>query len=156
MIRDMERKEPDESFFTKRGSKNYAVDDSMKLQHSLFDRLCSLLVIRLLPMRVIDELDFSATYCQLLDRVVVHGYGPVDANDHACVAMQLEKEGSSTRAVGLDRRKTTAPALCTTRTEGGLEYVDAPRRRRASSAVLWLLFRRGGVATDAAGRWRRC
>ena len=156
MIRDTERKEPDESFFTKRGSKNYAVDDSMKLQHSLFDRLCSLLVIRLLPMRVIDELDFSVTYGQLLNQVVVHGYGPVDANDHVCVAMQLEKEGSSTRAVGLDRRKTMAPVLYIVGTEGEMEYVDAPRRRRASTAILWRLFRRGGVAAAAAGGWWSC
>ena len=136
MIRDTERKEPDESFFTKGGSKNYAANDSMKLQHSLFDCLCPLLVIRLLPMRVMDELDFSVTYGQLLNRVVVHGYGPVDANDHACVAMQLEKKGSSTHAVGLDRWKTMAPMLYTAETEGGLEYVDAPRRRRASAAIL--------------------
>lgn len=140
MIRDTERKEPDESFFTKGGSKNYAADDSMKLQHSLFDRLCPLLVIRLLPMRVIDEHDFSVTCGQLLNRVVVQGYGPVDANDHACVAMQLEKEGSSTRAVGLDRQKTLVPTLCIAEIERALEYVDASRWRRASAAILWQLF----------------
>ena len=65
--------------------------------------------------------------------------------------MQLEKEGSSTRALGLDRRKTMAPVLYTAGTEGGLEYVDAQRRRRASAAILWRLFQRGGVAAAAAG-----
>ena len=33
------------------------------------------------------------------------------------------------------------------------EYVDAPRRGHASASVLWRLFRRGGVAIAAAGRW---
>ena len=33
--------------------------------------------------------------------------------------MHLEKEGSSTRALGLDRRKTMAPVLYTAGTEGG-------------------------------------
>ena len=36
------------------------------------------------------------------------------------------------------------------------EHVDAPRRGRASAAVLWQLFRHGGVAAAAMGRWRRC
>ena len=38
------------------------------------------------------------------------------------------------------------------------EHVDAPGRGRASAAVLWQLFRHGGVAAAAAsaGRWRRC
>ncbi|KAL6332439.1 hypothetical protein AAG906_008019 [Vitis piasezkii] len=136
MIRDTEQKELDESFFTKEGSKTYAADDSMKLQHSLFDRLFPLLVIRLLPMRVFNELDSSVIYGQLLDQVVMHGYGPVDINDHVCVAMQLETEGSSTHAVGLDHRKTMVPTLCTAEIEGVLEYVDTPRRRRASGDVL--------------------
>lgn len=83
------QKELDESFFTKWESKTYAADDSMKLQHSLFDRLCPLLVIRLLPMRVFNDLNSSVIYGQLPDQVVVHGYGLIDINDHECVAMLL-------------------------------------------------------------------
>ena len=33
------------------------------------------------------------------------------------------------------------------------EHVDAPGRGRASAAVLWQLFRHGGVAAAAARRW---
>ena len=36
------------------------------------------------------------------------------------------------------------------------EHVDALGRGRALAAILWQLFRHGGVAAAVAGRWRRC
>lgn len=45
----------------------------MELQHSLFDRLCPLLIIRLLPLRVFDDLKSSLVYGELLEEHMMHG-----------------------------------------------------------------------------------
>lgn len=63
----------EKSFFTNWEKRSYTGDDSMKMQHVLFDRLCPLLIIRLLPMRVFNDLDSSVIYGQLLDQGVIHG-----------------------------------------------------------------------------------
>ncbi|CAL5362804.1 unnamed protein product [Camellia sinensis] len=43
-------------------NRNYEVDNPLKLEHSLFDRLCPLLIIRLLPLRVFNDLNSSLIY----------------------------------------------------------------------------------------------
>ncbi|KVI11344.1 Armadillo-like helical [Cynara cardunculus var. scolymus] len=52
--------EIDESFLSELDT-SYAEND-VKLQHSLFDRLCPLLIIRLLPLRVFNDLKSSVVY----------------------------------------------------------------------------------------------
>ncbi|KAF7147951.1 hypothetical protein RHSIM_Rhsim03G0016100 [Rhododendron simsii] len=56
------------------------IDNPVKLVHSLFDRLCPLLIIRLLPLRVFNNLNSSLMYGVLRDQ------GYFDINDPECVA----------------------------------------------------------------------
>ncbi|XP_022967683.1 uncharacterized protein LOC111467138 [Cucurbita maxima] len=65
------QKEIDESFYTKRGSQN--VDISPSVQQSLFERLCPLLVIRMLPLEVFNDLSMSVMYGQLPNRAIING-----------------------------------------------------------------------------------
>lgn len=48
-------------------------DDSIRLQQSLFERLCPLLIIRLLPLRVFNDLKSSVMYGQLHNPPLVNG-----------------------------------------------------------------------------------
>ncbi|CAL5352111.1 unnamed protein product [Camellia sinensis] len=61
-------------------NRNYEVDNPLKLEHSLFDRLCPLLIIRLLPLRVFNDLNSSLIYGELCKQ------GYFDINDAESVA----------------------------------------------------------------------
>ncbi|XP_058207692.1 uncharacterized protein LOC131320827 isoform X6 [Rhododendron vialii] len=56
------------------------IDNPVRQAHSLFDRLCPLLIIRLLPLRVFNNLNSSLMYGVLRDQ------GYFDINDPECVA----------------------------------------------------------------------
>ncbi|KAF7148592.1 hypothetical protein RHSIM_Rhsim03G0016500 [Rhododendron simsii] len=56
------------------------INNPVKLAHSLFDRLCPLLIIRLLPLRVFNNLNSSLMCGVLRDQ------GYFDINDPECVA----------------------------------------------------------------------
>ncbi|KAE9465422.1 hypothetical protein C3L33_02669, partial [Rhododendron williamsianum] len=62
------------------------IDNPVKLAHSLFDRLCPLLIIRLLPLRVFNNLDSSLTYGVLRDQGMVLD---VHASDSSCPIVDL-------------------------------------------------------------------
>lgn len=49
------------------------MSDDFKLEDSLFDRLCPLLIIRLLPLRVFNDLNSSVMYSRLLNEDTVDG-----------------------------------------------------------------------------------
>ncbi|XP_023543535.1 uncharacterized protein LOC111803391 isoform X3 [Cucurbita pepo subsp. pepo] len=78
------QKEIDESFYTKRGSQN--VDISPSVQQSLFERLCPLLVIRMLPLEVFNDLSMSVMYGQLPNRAIIND---MDIVDPTCVVELL-------------------------------------------------------------------
>lgn len=61
----------------------------MELQHSLFDRLCPLLIIRLLPLRVFDDLKSSLVYGEFLEEHMMHDYRYFNSRDKECVAALL-------------------------------------------------------------------
>ncbi|KAL7225066.1 hypothetical protein ACSBR1_020380 [Camellia fascicularis] len=63
-------------------NRNYEVDNPLKLEHSLFDRLCPLLIIRLLPLRVFNDLNSSLIYGELCKQDT----GYFDINDAESVA----------------------------------------------------------------------
>ncbi|GMP97067.1 hypothetical protein CsSME_00045462 [Camellia sinensis var. sinensis] len=63
-------------------NRNYEVDNPLKLEHSLFDRLCPLLIIRLLPLRVFNNLNSSLIYGELCKQDT----GYFDINDAESVA----------------------------------------------------------------------
>ncbi|XP_059646314.1 uncharacterized protein LOC132292139 isoform X2 [Cornus florida] len=70
-------------------SRTYSSDDSVELQQSLFCRLCPLLIIRLLPLRVFDDLNSSTVYGELLNQSVLHDAVYFDINNTECVAALL-------------------------------------------------------------------
>ncbi|XP_038882126.1 uncharacterized protein LOC120073376 isoform X2 [Benincasa hispida] len=78
------QKEIDDCFDTKRESQDEDIYPSV--QHYLFERLCPLLVIRMLPLEVFNDLSMSAMYGQLPNRAVLHD---MDMVDHMCVAALL-------------------------------------------------------------------
>lgn len=47
--------------------------EAMKHEHCLFSRLCPLLVIRLLPLRVFDDLNSHVVYGEIPHNSAVHG-----------------------------------------------------------------------------------
>ncbi|THF97883.1 hypothetical protein TEA_017596 [Camellia sinensis var. sinensis] len=57
--------EPSNAIIVRWENRNYEVDNPLKLEHSLFDRLCPLLIIRLLPLRVFNDLNSSLIYGEL-------------------------------------------------------------------------------------------
>lgn len=61
----------DECFYIKRESQEE--DISLSVQQSLFERLCPLLVIRMLPLEVFNDLSMSVMYGQLPNRSIMHG-----------------------------------------------------------------------------------
>ncbi|XP_017241789.1 uncharacterized protein LOC108214347 isoform X2 [Daucus carota subsp. sativus] len=64
-------------------------EDSGGLQHSLFDHLCPLLIIRLLPLRVFDDLQASSVYGELVERIMMQDYRYFNSSDTDCVASLL-------------------------------------------------------------------
>ncbi|KAL5810617.1 hypothetical protein ACOSQ4_027185 [Xanthoceras sorbifolium] len=64
-------------------------EESVKMQQYLFEHLCPLLIIKLLPLRVFDDLSSSIIYGRLLNAITAHGYGNINIIDHNCVAALL-------------------------------------------------------------------
>ncbi|KAI3891549.1 hypothetical protein MKX03_033096 [Papaver bracteatum] len=64
-------------------------DDSCKLRDSLFDRLCPLLIIRLLPLRVFDDLNSSSMYGHLLIEGFVDDATDSSFENHSSIAVLL-------------------------------------------------------------------
>ncbi|KAK9986731.1 hypothetical protein SO802_031682 [Lithocarpus litseifolius] len=79
--------EIDESFLSRCEGRTSTNDDPVKMQQSLFERLCPLLIIRMLPLRIFDDLNLSAMYDKLLIQGIMHGCG--DINKHDSVAAFL-------------------------------------------------------------------
>ncbi|XP_031251733.1 uncharacterized protein LOC116109645 isoform X2 [Pistacia vera] len=68
---------------------NFTSEESMEMQQSLFERLCPLLIIKLLPLRVFDDVNSYIMYGQCLNEETMHEYGDIDIIDHQCVAAFL-------------------------------------------------------------------
>ncbi|KAJ4844132.1 hypothetical protein Tsubulata_045822 [Turnera subulata] len=86
-------------------------DDSENMQHSLFKRLCPLLIVRLLPLRVFNDLNLSVMYDQLhINGITYESDGDINIVDHECVAAFLLKRAFS-RSEFEDIRKLAAE-LC--------------------------------------------
>ena len=63
----------DESVLSRCEGRTSTNDDPVKMQQSLFERLCPLLIIRMLPLRIFDDLNLSAMYDKLLIQGIMHG-----------------------------------------------------------------------------------
>lgn len=87
------QKEIDEGFISMWESRTYTDEDSVKMQQSLFERLCPLLIIRLLPLRVFNDLSSSVLYGQLPSQSIAHVSECEDVNiiDECLAALLLKR-----------------------------------------------------------------
>ncbi|XP_039010853.1 uncharacterized protein LOC120139789 [Hibiscus syriacus] len=83
------QKEIDEGFLSRWETRTCTSDDSMRMQQSLFERLCPLLIIRLLPLRVFNDLNSSVMYGQLHNAPFMNEYRDVYLIDDDSVAAFL-------------------------------------------------------------------
>ncbi|GAV57287.1 hypothetical protein CFOL_v3_00825 [Cephalotus follicularis] len=83
------QEEIDESIFYRWDSGTNTSDNSMKMQLCLFERLCPLLIIRMLPLRVFNDLNSSMMYGQLLDKGIMHDYRDIVIIDRESVSAIL-------------------------------------------------------------------
>ncbi|KAG8503992.1 hypothetical protein CXB51_002318 [Gossypium anomalum] len=82
----------DEDFLSRWETKTCPSDDSMRMQQSLFERLCPLLIVRLLPLRVFNDLNSSVVYGQLRNAPFMHEYGDVSVTgDDSVVAFLVNR-----------------------------------------------------------------
>ncbi|KAL0714674.1 hypothetical protein Bca4012_021653 [Brassica carinata] len=63
--------------------------DKTNVEKSLFDHLCPLLILRLLPQRVFDDIDSSTVYGRFLIGDSVNEYGDIKFKDCQCIAAFL-------------------------------------------------------------------
>ncbi|KAI3471584.1 hypothetical protein Pfo_028234 [Paulownia fortunei] len=80
-----EQKEIDECFSKWKGRKDSNSED-MKHEHCLFSRLCPLLVIRLLPLRVFDDLNSPLVYGEFPRNSDLHEDGHFSIEGTECIA----------------------------------------------------------------------
>ncbi|CAA7060609.1 unnamed protein product [Microthlaspi erraticum] len=64
-------------------------EQNKKLENSLFDHLCPLLILRLLPQRVFDNIDSSSIYGTFLSGDSVNEYQDIKFEDCQCIAAFL-------------------------------------------------------------------
>jgi len=55
----------DESFLARWECRSYSSDEYEEMQRTLFEHLCPLLIIKMLPMKTFDNLNSSVMYGQL-------------------------------------------------------------------------------------------
>ncbi|XP_030518684.2 uncharacterized protein LOC115732156 [Rhodamnia argentea] len=89
------QKEVDKSLLALRDTSNSASYDAERMQKSLFERLSPLLILRILPLRVFDDLNSSILYGQLLNQDSVHANAGAGIIDDGCVAALLLKRAFS-------------------------------------------------------------
>lgn len=77
----------DESLLVRLASTSSMSDDYVEMQKSLFERLCPLLIIRLLPLRVFNDINSSIMYGQLRNKVINHGTLLVFFNNYSILFM---------------------------------------------------------------------
>ncbi|KAJ6332011.1 hypothetical protein OIU76_010398 [Salix suchowensis] len=87
------QKEIDEGFLSMWESRMSTDEDSVKMQESLFERLCPLLIIRILPLRVFNDLNSSVLYGQLPSQSIAHvsECGDVTITDECLAALLLKR-----------------------------------------------------------------
>ncbi|VVB06055.1 unnamed protein product [Arabis nemorensis] len=79
-----EQNKMDESFISTSDTKSSV--DKTKSEKSLYDHLCPLLILRLLPQRVFDDIDSSTVYGKFLNGDSVNDYQDIKFEDCQCIA----------------------------------------------------------------------
>ncbi|KAG6694135.1 uncharacterized protein LOC122276108 isoform X3 [Carya illinoinensis] len=81
------QREIDESLLARPESRTYANHDSVQMQQYLFERLCPLLIIRMLPLRIFDDLNSAIMYDKLLIQGIMHGDDDINNHDSAAALL---------------------------------------------------------------------
>ncbi|KAK7244632.1 hypothetical protein RIF29_39457 [Crotalaria pallida] len=69
LLRSREQKEIDESFLSRWESRSYTSDEFEEMQRSLFEHLCPLLIIKMLPLKTFNDLNSSVMYGHLTQNI---------------------------------------------------------------------------------------
>ncbi|KAF3442571.1 hypothetical protein FNV43_RR16487 [Rhamnella rubrinervis] len=85
------QKDIDESSFARWKSGSYTSDDSAKMQQLLFEHLCPLLITRMLPLSIFNDLNSLVMYDQLSNQSIINDYGDINIFNHDCLAALLLK-----------------------------------------------------------------
>ncbi|KAB2636135.1 hypothetical protein D8674_026669 [Pyrus ussuriensis x Pyrus communis] len=91
LLHAKQRKEFDGNSFSGRECQTYKSDDSENMQQTLFEHLCPLLIIRMLPMRVFNDLNSPIIYGQLFNQGNFHDCGDINTINQDCVTALLLK-----------------------------------------------------------------
>ncbi|KAK7285567.1 hypothetical protein RJT34_20343 [Clitoria ternatea] len=84
-----EQKEIDENFLSRWEHRTYTNDEFEEMQRSLFERLCPLLIIKMLPLKTFNDLNSSVMYGHLCQSII-HDAGSRAAKiDYECIAALL-------------------------------------------------------------------
>ncbi|KAF7819009.1 armadillo/beta-catenin-like repeat protein [Senna tora] len=81
------QKEIDVSFLSRWENRNYTSDEFVDMQRSLFEHLCPLLIIKMLPLKVFSDLNSSIIYGHL-NQNIVPDTGGIE-NGYECIAALL-------------------------------------------------------------------
>ncbi|CAN8254424.1 unnamed protein product [Cochlearia groenlandica] len=82
-----EQNKVDESFISRSDTKSFT--NETNLENSLFHHLCPLLILRMLPQRVFDDIDSSTIYGEFLSGDSVNEYQDIKFEDCQCIAAFL-------------------------------------------------------------------
>ncbi|RDY02152.1 hypothetical protein CR513_14431, partial [Mucuna pruriens] len=84
-----EQKEIDESFLSRWEQRTYTNDEFEEMQRFLFERLCPLLIIKILPLKAFNDLNSPIIYGHLSQNIIQDA-GSSDAEiDYDCIAFLL-------------------------------------------------------------------
>ncbi|TKY62599.1 hypothetical protein E2542_SST12457 [Spatholobus suberectus] len=84
-----EQKEIDESFLSRWEQRNYTSDEFEEMQRSLFEHLCPLLIIKILPLKTFNDLNSSIMYGQLSQHIIQDARSRDTEIDYDCIAALL-------------------------------------------------------------------
>ncbi|KAE9590737.1 hypothetical protein Lal_00023286 [Lupinus albus] len=69
LLHAREQKEIGESFLSRWESRSYTSDEFEEMQRSMFEHLCPLLIIKMLPLKTFDDLNSSIVYGHLIQNI---------------------------------------------------------------------------------------
>ncbi|XP_057999878.1 uncharacterized protein LOC110663402 isoform X2 [Hevea brasiliensis] len=78
-------------FLSRWESKSCTSEELMKMEQSLFERLCPLLIIRMLPLGVFDDLNSHTMYGQLPIQGITHEWEDINVVDECVAAFLLQR-----------------------------------------------------------------
>ncbi|KHN26335.1 hypothetical protein GLYMA_19G141900v4 [Glycine max] len=84
-----EQKKIDESFLSRWEQRTYTCDEFEEMQQSLFEHLCPLLIIKILPLKTFNDLNSSIMYGHLSQNIIQDAGSRDTDIDYDCIAAFL-------------------------------------------------------------------